>query len=173
MPTTSKVNADKLQEALLSLKDGAGCWAFIAGSGTGSMVTLDFGGKVARLRPLKNRHVSEDARNYKGEYCLFLQHCAWRIESADEVICSSSSSNHHGGPMLRGLQRLIGQRVSEATVHAPSFDLVLQFGNGLRLSIFCVVGIDDWDNYTFHTGSHIYASTYNGHLEESLRDTVS
>lgn len=53
--------------------------------------------------------------------------------------------------MLRGLARLVDQRVAVVTLRQPGLDLELEFEHGLRLAIFCdqVNEVDKADNYVF------------------------
>jgi hypothetical protein len=41
---------------------GRPCWGFVAGKGTGSNFTMDFGRKLKRARPLTNPHLSGSSR---------------------------------------------------------------------------------------------------------------
>jgi hypothetical protein len=54
MERINKSHVDLL--AALKILPGKTCWSFIGGSGTGSMVSLDFGEKVPRKKPVGNPH---------------------------------------------------------------------------------------------------------------------
>lgn len=170
MDNTENKIADFFYKEFSKLADNLVCWGFAAGRGTGSMVTLYFGGKRLRNRPIHNLSLSEDVRKYQGEYCLFLKDCEWRIQTSDEVIASSVSSNEKGGAMLSALDRLVGEYVVSAEVNRPCFDLRIGFGNGINLIVFCLGGSDEeLDNYTFFSGHGYYVSKFNGLFEKRER----
>ena len=149
------------------------CWGIAAGTGTGSMATLYFGGKRPRARPLKNLRLSEEVRKYEGEYCLYLEDCDWRIQTRDEVIASSVSSNKEGGAMLLALESLVGESVVNAKVDKVSFDLRIRFGNGAELMVFCFGKSDEeLDNYTFYLEECHYVSRFDGCLEKGKAEGV-
>lgn len=137
--------------------NGLECWGVVAGEGTGSRITLDFGKNIPRARPLKNPKLSEMQRQHKGEFGLFVQNCAWRLGS-ETVICSSKSPNSSDGPMVRGLQSVVGQHVVNVAVTSPGYDLVVHFSGGARLHLFCdcLDQTRDGNNYSFHTLSRSF-----------------
>jgi hypothetical protein len=162
--------ANGLQDELSHLKVGRGCWGVIAGSGTGSMVTLDFGEKVKRARPLHNPTLSDEARNYEGEYGLYLQDCDWRLQTRQKVLASSASSNEAGGVMLTGLGQIVGQRVREVTFDPPSFDLAIDFANEIQLLVFCFgKSVEEFDHYSFFSPALVYTASSGGELVRASR----
>src|SRR5579863_4372902 len=116
--------------------EGLHCWGITAGEGTGSHVSLDFGKKVERAKPLRNRHLTEAVRKFTGEFGIFVQGCAWRLD-ADKMICSSKTPNTNDGPMALGLRTLLDQRVVNAATTLPEYDLLIEFSTGTRLCLFC------------------------------------
>lgn len=134
---------------LVSSLEGKVCWAFIAGAGTGSMVTLYFGRKYPRPKVLRNPKLTPELRGYEGEYHMFLQGCDWRVEDAKGIICSSSSPNHSDGPMVVGLNRLVGKIVVRAQVVGVVPDISLLFNDQCSLFTFChTIKEDSLDNYS-------------------------
>lgn len=131
---------------------GLTCWSVIAGPGSGSLVTLSFGKKMPRTTPLRNSKLSAEQRQFEGEYELYIE-CAWRLESKDEVICTSTSSNEHGSIREQRLLRLPGQVVSTASISSPGFDLRLCFDYSTSLIVFADQAneTDCYVNYTFLT----------------------
>src|SRR4051794_4918517 len=105
---------------------GLECWGVVAGEGTGSHVTLDFGRKIERARPLRNPTLPDSLRHFKGEFGVFIQNCAWRLD-INSIVCSSKTPNDNDGAMVRGLPMLIGQHVVTATAVLPGHDLVIEF----------------------------------------------
>lgn len=140
-------------EKLINLK----CWAVSAGVGTGSHVTMNFGGMLQKKKPLKNPYISELARSFDGEYCVFIEECSWRLESDEKILCGSMSSNEHDGEMVKGLEMLSGQYVTKLKIDYPSMDLMIEFRNSLRLVLFCnTLRIEDGDNYAFFTPKSVF-----------------
>lgn len=141
-----------LRTDLLSLV-GEKCWAVVAGTGTGSVLSLYFGGRVPRQRRLSNPNVSAEAQEFDGEYVLYIE-CAWRLDSEDAVICSWTDDNSRGETMLTGLQNLENETVRACELGHPAHDLTITFENGMALRIFCdQAGDDGPDNFSFFTGS--------------------
>lgn len=133
-------------EALQALR-GLPILGSVAGTGTGTLVSLAIGAPVLRDRPIENPHIAEILRTHDGEYSLFIK-CAWRIESETEVVCSSECDNT-AGPMLTGLACLTGSVILEVQPLAgPAHDLALRFADGLVLRVFCEqFGAEADDNY--------------------------
>lgn len=131
---------------------GKECWGFIAGPGTGSMITLDFGGKIPRRKPISNPTLSGEQQKFQGDVVLFIQFAAWRIDSASSVICSSTSPNDLDGPFGEGFRSLLRKRVMNIDVSSPGCDLMIEFENGFVLRVFCdqVNGEDNVCNYSLH-----------------------
>ncbi len=125
------------------------CWAVTAGPGTGTVISIDLGKKIARDNP---RGTSEVAR-FDGEFTVFVEDASWRLDTPDRVICTSTDSNHRGGVMVRGLKRLEGTVVTSAEIFKPAYDLRLGFSNGCFLTVFCCSSneVDLADNYSVIT----------------------
>lgn len=136
--------------------NGAACWSVISGVGSGSLITLCFGGRIARKKPLKNRWLTEEERHYEGEYELYVE-CAWRLENKDAVLCSSTSSNHRGSIRELSLRKLIGCRVRDVEVSSPAADLEIDFGGDLKFRVFAdqVNEVDEYSNFVFSSKSQV------------------
>jgi hypothetical protein len=78
----------------------------------------------------------------KEEWYLGIE-CSWRVEAAGWPIASSRDDNAPDGPMLRGLDALVGTAVSDAQLLAPALDLILELGPEARLSVFSDVVRED------------------------------
>lgn len=126
---------------------------------------LDFGQKIPRARPLKNPTLPEVLRQYKGEFGIFVQNCAWRLDS-ERTVCTSKSPNAKDGEMARGLQDLIGRRVVSVLVTLPTHDLVIEFSDGIKLSLFCDCFDQERDgsNYSFHSLKNVFVVQAGSHL---------
>lgn len=150
--------------------EGLQCWGITAGEGTGSHVSLDFGKKIERARLLRNPHLSEAVRNFTGEFGIFVQDCAWRLD-ADKVICSSKTPNANDGPMALGLRNLVDQRVVNAVATLPGYDLLIEFSAGAKLRLFCDCFDDasDGNNYSFHTPEWVFLVKAGGVLTSESR----
>lgn len=129
---------------------GKECWSIVGGAGTGTHISLAFGDKVPMKKPLTNPHLTEEERNFDGEFSFYIT-CVWRIDSESEVISGCWEDNSEDGPMLRGLQKLVNQRVVAADSSLPALDLKITFENNLSLRVFCdqTSPEEGNDNYTF------------------------
>jgi hypothetical protein len=147
----------KLRHALRSLS-GKECWSFIGGPGTGSMMTLDFGRKVAKAVRLPNPMLSPDQQCFDGEISLYVEFASWRFESSTAVICSSTSSNQERGPMQAGMEQVVGRRVKSTDLTCPGLDLTIEFEGSLWLRIFCdqTNTVERSDNYSLHLRDGTY-----------------
>lgn len=125
----------ELESALCRLV-GEKCWSFIGGINTGSCISLSIGRKVLRDKPLRNTLLSKEERLYKGEFEFYMR-CSWRLDWKEEVLCGSEDDNSEGGPMQKGLQAMLGQRVVSVELERPSLDLTLAFENDLVFRMFC------------------------------------
>jgi hypothetical protein len=145
----------ELARALDYLK-GKVCWSLISGEGSGSLVSIAFGEKVKRKRRLRNQSLTDEERNFEGEFELYVQ-CAWRLQTEEEVICSSTSSNHRGGARETNLRSLIGSTVSSATVTRPAADLEIVFAGKMRLLVFADQAneVDEIDNFVLYAQTQI------------------
>jgi hypothetical protein len=157
----------------LKLLHGLECWGVLAGEGTGSHVTLDFGRKIERARPLRNPTLPDSLRHFKGEFGVFIQNCAWRLET-DRIVCSSKTPNDNQGAMVRGLQMLIGQHIVTATAMLPGHDLVIEFSgpHTLRLFCDCFSQENDGDNYSLHTVDRVFTVQAGGVLSLESRRRI-
>ncbi|MFN7134335.1 MAG: hypothetical protein ACK4N5_19810 [Myxococcales bacterium] len=129
---------------------GKPCWSVIAGEHTGSMASLDFGRRVPRATPVRNRHLTRAQRQYEGEFDLFIEACAWRLQRERSIVCTSMSDNANDGPLVLGLEELLDRKVVSVSVEYPGYDLTLAFEESLTLLLFCdAAPEDDSDNYSF------------------------
>jgi hypothetical protein len=133
------MESTNLQSELeIALKNflGKACWASVAGEGTGSTFSLNFGRKILRERPLKNPFLPNDVKRFSSEYSLYVQFASWRLDDIDQVICTSTDSNENDGVMVNGLTRLMGCIVTETKLSKPGQDLFMKFDNKYQLTVF-------------------------------------
>lgn len=114
---------------------GRRCTGFVAGVGTGSHVTLEFEPRLRRSAPLSNSLLSEEQRLTEAEYSIFIL-CTWRLDAEVGVVTGAWDDNAEGGPMILGLERLVGCNLGRFEISEPGMDAILQFGD-LRVRIFC------------------------------------
>jgi hypothetical protein len=174
-PIESNTAMDSSADFLTDLKmlPGLECWGVLAGEGTGSHVTLHFGRKIERARPLRNPTLPDSLRHFKGEFGVFIQNCAWRLD-ARSIVCSSKTPNDNDGAMVRGLHMLIGQHVVTATAMLPGHDLIIEFSGAHTLRLFCDCFDQekDGDNYSLHSLARVFTVNAGGALSlESRRKT--
>jgi hypothetical protein len=144
---------------------GMVAWGVVAGAGTGSMVSLQFGEKYLRAKPVKNPTLDPIIREYEGKWSLFIRDAAWRLDSEEKVLCSSRSNNQAGAEMLQGLHQITNALVSDVRLSKPGGDLLLTFSNGLELTVFCdCMNEDEGDNYWVFAPSFIFTVKPKGEL---------
>lgn len=165
--------AHELTEEFLLLLNkvvGTPCIGFTAGAGTGSVVAVEFGSRRPRLRPLTNQFLTEDQRLGESEYSLFVE-CAWRLDSAKEVVCGAWDDNSAGGIMLNGLQLLVGRALGSFRLTEPGFDLELHFDGDRIFKVFCdqVNEHDAYDNYSVFSQQEIFIVGTKSHLRKEER----
>jgi hypothetical protein len=116
--------------------------------------------------------VSEEQRLTEAEFELFVL-CAWRLDSEAEVVCGSLDDNSNHGPMLKGLDRLVGQRVQAFSLTDPGMDLELHF-EGLCFRIFCdnLNEVDMEDNYSVFLPGEIVTVATRSRVGRSEREPV-
>jgi hypothetical protein len=126
---------------------GRRCIGYKAGGAAGSHVSLELEPRVKRPRPLTHPALSEEQRLTEASHAILVS-CAWRLDSESKVICGAWDDNSPGGPMLTGLDQLIGSRLISFTLTPPGLDLELRF-EGASFRVFCdnVNAIDGDDNY--------------------------
>lgn len=125
---------------------GKKCWSVVAGSGTGSMVSLGFGEKIPRKVRIRNPTLSEEQQMFFGEFCVFIRNSSWLVIKEEKIICSNEDSNERGGAMLEGLSKLIGASVVCGNVKNERGDFELLFDNAISLKVECTD--DEVNNYT-------------------------
>lgn len=161
---------DAILSDLRSLVDKP-CWAIFAGTNTGSTVQLELGEKHPRDHILSNPHLSDEERACDGEMALLIE-CAWRLDTSTAVVCGSADASDDIDLMVRGLNLLIGRAVERVEVTLPAFDLRLEFGGSLRLTIFChnlSSNEDSPENYFFYTPERTYIVGPRGDTRENDR----
>jgi hypothetical protein len=124
---------------------GLTCWGAIAGEGTGSMITLDFGERIPITPPLRNETLSNELRHFQGQYCIFVEGCSWRLEEEKRIICSWGDAPNTIG---REVERLVGCQLTKAELPYWTLDLRLSFDDKYVLYLFCDQTTGALDNYS-------------------------
>jgi len=119
----------------LPLLIGLRCWGIVAGVGNGSMATLHLGARVARRPALANQYLSDELRQYRGEYCLFVKGCAWNLNVGPRIICSSTDPEPKIGTELT--RQLTGATITKSNVEESTANLQVEFGEHGVLSLLC------------------------------------
>lgn len=113
---------------------GLPCWAFAAGEGTGSQVSLHFGRKLPRLRAIDNPALQAELRTHEGEAVLFVE-CQWLLKENNRTVFDSRAESAQENRMLRSLELLPGASVSQIEVKWPLTGVMLSFDNQTTLEI--------------------------------------
>lgn len=141
-------------ESDLSNIVGLTCWGAIAGEGTGSMITLDFGERIPIDPPLGNKALSNELRHFRGQYCIFVEGCSWRLEEKETIICSWGEEQNTIG---KEVQRLVGCQLTKAELPNWTLDLKLSFDDQYLLYLFCDQTAGTLDNYSIRFPSGWYS----------------
>ena len=132
-------------ELIVERLRGLRCWTVVAGFDTGSVISLGFGRKIKRAKPLSNVALTEDERVYAAEIELTI-YCSWRLRVSEDTSCSWRDFEDEGSRVLTRLKTLVGKSVISATVQPISFDLGIEFENSLLLEVFCDINLDEGDD---------------------------
>jgi hypothetical protein len=163
-----KSTTEQFEVALQGLI-GKKIWCVIAGAGAGSEVHWGLGRKIKRKHPLKNLHLSQDARNYDSEYSIMIWGgSAWRLETNTRYICGAWDSNEEGGPMLVGLQRLLQRKIQEIEVLGSLRDLRIRFSGGITLRTFRVTSDTNFASYSLFCPEATYSIDRDGKIAVEL-----
>lgn len=155
-------------EADLSKMVGLTCWAVIAGKGNGSMMTLDFGRRVPVYPPLRNERLSNELRQFQGEYCVFVEGCAWRLEGKKRVICGWGEKEI---VIEKKVQRLVGCKLTNVEFSNWALDLNLSFDDRYLLRLFCDQTAGTLDNYSIRFPSGWYSVRPQSKLAREATET--
>jgi hypothetical protein len=161
---------EKTVERILQNLVGKCCWGFVAGEGTGSTVSLDFGKKVPLQVPNKNPLLTEDQRKYEGEINLFIE-SPWTLTSESGIVCSSDDPDDNDGPMVQGLWKIVNKQVRNVKILKPSHDLIINFEGKFTLNIICNQMENEYDNYSVFMGNEIYIVGPKGQISRQERGT--
>lgn len=126
------MTSDEMAAATLKALEGKPCWYVNAGGAAGATFSLAIGGKTPRTVPLTNPTVSDDFRQFEGEWNLYIW-CSWRLEDERGAIASSYQPEVDGAAVLKSLT---GQVLGNVVLDPHSLDLCLEFDRS-RLVIFC------------------------------------
>ena len=150
---------------------GQECWSCVAGSGTGSIFSLNFGNRIPRAEALKNPHLTEEERNFDSEISIMVW-SSWKLEHQGNAICDSGSDNSNDGPLVLGLNQLKGKKIDTIHAETPTDQIGLLFEGGFDLKIFCdgfqTYGGDS-ENFIIFLPDAIYSVTTNGNIEKEGR----
>lgn len=130
---------------------GLPCWYVAAGGCTGSVFQLYLGKKIPRNKPVANDMLADEARVNKGEYG-FMATCPWRLDAPDGPITGWLEPCENDGPMVSGLNNMVGQNVRHVRILEPSWDIEFGFTGDLTLKVFCdaTKAVDrSWNWYLF------------------------
>ncbi|WP_162549754.1 hypothetical protein [Hymenobacter nivis] len=146
MPEVTSITGDALRELLNQLV-GKTAWRSRAGSGTGSIFTLQFGSELLGDKT-------------QGEFSLMV-YCAWRIVKGNQILLSwhddSDAALVPGLAILHEVQ-VVGIELSRWN------DFAIRFANGLELQIINDLSLlRDFDSSWFiiHKGAVHYSVTPN------------
>jgi hypothetical protein len=119
---------------------GQPCWMVRVGGCTGSRFTLDLGAKIPRTPVRWNPAYSAEANENKGEYWLHVGCANWAfgIDRPGEtrIITDCNADCSPNGPMVAGLETLIGNTVKSVVIDVETCDLNMYFDVSRCLEAF-------------------------------------
>src|SRR5258708_6263723 len=124
-----------LAKAFMALR-GRACWSVLYGPSSGRVMQLQFESKLPRAVPVENDALTDDERMYDAEFVLYVS-CAWRLDQATAVVCSSGDLERDAMESGRILDRVIGERVTATQVRRPAGEVSLTLSGDYRLHLFC------------------------------------
>jgi len=150
MPTSDTPSPPEALRSAIAQLIGQECWSVTVAAG--SQLLLKVGRPVARAKPLLNLFLTELERTHDAAYGVHIT-CAWRLDSASEVLSVWSDPKPAQCPTPPGLECLRGARLTDASLAAPAWDLTLHFGEAGSLRLFCDQSVlePEHDNYSVFT----------------------
>ena len=134
---------------------GRNCWGVLAGGCTGTAFTMKYGDKVQRDKPLTNEMLSMECRKYNSEFSLYVESARWKLvrehEGSLETITNSNDDHSPEGPMVKGLESLVGIDITSANFNPNNKLLRLFFESEdvhLVVSGETPVGVPGYKLYT-------------------------
>lgn len=103
--------------------------------GVGSNLTLEFGVVSERAKP-------------HGEWHLWLQSCAWRLETLKQVVAGSDDPRES---LQAAVKILEGLRLNGIELTVPAPDVTFEFENGTLLKLFPFNFSGDFDDWSLYT----------------------
>lgn len=119
--------------AFMAGATGRRCWHVSVGGVTLPRFGLALGRRILRGSPLRNKAQPTVFRRYRPDVAIYVW-CSWRLESRNRFVASSQSAER---VLVKGLNQLVGRRLSGAEVVPPVWDLVLHFDRAMCLRVFC------------------------------------
>ncbi len=143
-------------KSITDLLIGLPCWSVIAGKGTGSVISLGFGGRQLRSKPLNNKNLTDDERKYHSDISLMI-HCSWRLSSKNEILSSWREALENRELMLTNLKSIRNKKINNIDIDPISLDLKIYFEGNKKLDVFCdeTDDSDADDNYNLFTNEKI------------------
>lgn len=148
---------------------GRKCWSVVAG--VGSILSLGFGKKILRAKPLANTQLKDDVRKYDAEFKMMI-YCSWRLSDPGGVLCGWRDSNDNNQVVLDCLSSLEGMNVMAVKLDSLTLDLSILFEKNISLSIFCdqTSDFDSDENYTVSRGEFSCTAGLKSKIEVESND---
>ena len=121
------VDAARLADELAGMV-GSEVWS--TELGIGSHLTIDMGDRIQQRKTFRGKEYF----HIVGEWRLWVQLAAWRLEDTANVLLGSEDSRP---AIAEGISVLQGRRVTAVEVRSPGFDTLFHFGD-IRLLLFSV-----------------------------------
>ena len=116
------------------------CWSVIAGEGSGSIVTINFGDQVERPQILSNPNLSEEEKKFVGEWSIYTSGSYWSLVVDGWMHVDATFDAQEIGVRLKVL---IGDYVVSLEKLKESGILVVKFKSNAYLAVFPSDPIDE------------------------------
>ena len=141
------------------------CWSVVTAS-VGSWFSMSFGGKLPRLKPIDNPHLTFDEQHFDSEYGLFVTTSPWCLFRGDKKIVDWTEDASPDGPIDSGLSLLRGTRVSSVSFDPTTGNLEMRFDSGSYvLEVIAQNLAPDDDGYSVFFPDRVVSHYGNGKYE--------
>ena len=131
----------EIPELMLKMNGWIGNKAWNVSLGIGSYLTMDFGAAM-------EVSVSHKHKITRGEWHLWVQYCAWRIEARNKVIAGSDDPREK---LERAVKYFEGLTLEAVTVTVPAPDVTFVFQREVVLKVFPFNFTDDYEDWCLYT----------------------
>jgi len=136
---------------------GETLWSVRMGEDNSSHFFLDIGRRLERREPLTHRNLTDNQRNFEGEFRLFIDCSPWRIGKGCERLCDSFDCDINKDLVKSTFEKVLGHFIVSVNYDSQENIMSIDFDNGIFLEwLIDAQGYKELGNFSFY----IYGSTY-------------